>query len=196
MRSVMGRPRSEAARAKMLEAAAELILTRGGRGFRIEEVARRSGVAKTTIYRHFPTPNELLVAAIDSATPVPTTPDTGTLRGDLIEFLGNVLPIFRDTALRTATLDVISAAADDPQLRELQSRMGAKRMIPLKTIFDRGRARGEISPEFDFVTAFDFMEGPFIVRSLLRPETLDMAFVEATVDRVLPLLRGGGAAVP
>jgi AcrR family transcriptional regulator len=59
----------------------------GGQGFAIEEVARHSGVAKTTIHRHFPTPNGLLVAALDGATPSSGTPDNGSLREDPLEFL-------------------------------------------------------------------------------------------------------------
>ncbi len=174
----------------MLGAAIELILTVGGHCFTIEEVARRSGVAKTTIYRHFPTRNQLLIAAYDGATPVPSTPDNGSLRADLLEFLTEVLPVFADPALRVATLDVLSAAASDSELHRLQQSMGRKRMIPLMTIFGRGKARGEISPELDFETAFDFIEGPFIVRSLLRQETLDAEFVASTVDRILLLLKG------
>ncbi len=184
----MARPRSEAARANMLGAATELVLTEGVRGFTIDEVSRRSGVAKTTIYRHFPTKNELLIAAIDGATAVPSTPDTGSFRGDLLEFFASVLPIFADTKLRAASLDIFAAAARDPDLRRAHRSMVRGRMGPLKTIFDRGQARGEISSDLDYPTAFDFIEGPFIVRSLIRPESIDDIDLEATVDRIIVVL--------
>ena len=88
----MARSLSEAARAKMLGAAADLVLDAGVDGFSVDEVARRSGVAKTTIYRHFPSAKELLVAALDQFMTAPPTPDTGSLRTDLLEYLASVRP--------------------------------------------------------------------------------------------------------
>ena len=49
-----GTAESEEARRKALAAAVDLIVEQGRRGLTIEEVAARSGVAKTTIYRHWP----------------------------------------------------------------------------------------------------------------------------------------------
>jgi len=50
----MARPRSEEARRKVLGAASDLMAARGVASLTIDEVAARSGVAKTTIYRHWP----------------------------------------------------------------------------------------------------------------------------------------------
>ena len=60
----MGRPLSDEARERMLRAALEVVLEIGVPGFTIDEVARRSGVAKTTIYRHFDSRNDLLVGKL------------------------------------------------------------------------------------------------------------------------------------
>ena len=185
----MARPYSKVARAKMLGAATELVLATGVRGFNIDEVARRSGVAKTTIYRHFPNPNELLVAALDGATEVPPTPNTGSLRGDLLEFLASVLPIFANPTVRALSFEIFAAAIRDPELRHLYASMMRGRQIPTKTIFDRGLARGEISPDLDYSSAFEIIEGPFIIRSLVQPETLDDIDLESLVDRILVLLK-------
>ena len=91
----MARSLSEAARTKMLRAATDLVLDAGVDGFSVDEVARRSGVAKTTIYRHFPSAKELLVAALDRTMKAPPTPDTGSLREDLLEYLASVRPTLR-----------------------------------------------------------------------------------------------------
>ncbi len=186
----MSRPLSELARAKMLAAASELLFTEGVCGFTIEEVAHRAGVAKTTIYRHFPSRNGLLIAAFDRGIAVPETPDTGSLRDDLVQFLTSVLPIFSDSRLRLASLDILAASSRDPELHEIYQSMLNARSGPLRTIFDRGKIRGEISPDVGFDVAFDFIEGPLILRSLLQPEALDDIDIEALVDRVLILLKG------
>src|SRR5688500_192703 len=49
----MGRPRSEEARQAALAATVDLVLAHGVEGVTFEDVAARSGVAKTTLYRHF-----------------------------------------------------------------------------------------------------------------------------------------------
>ena len=60
----MARPRSEEARRKALEAATELIVERGVANLTMEEVANRSGVAKTTIYRHWPERSALVLDTV------------------------------------------------------------------------------------------------------------------------------------
>ncbi len=169
----------------MLKATTEAILELGLHALTFDEVTRRSGVAKTTIYRHFPTKNALIVAALDGVTPVPITPDTGSLRQDLIEFLESVRPIFADPTVRKIMADVQSAALRDKELRTLQTKMLAGRAGPTLTIYERARERGELRDEIDYLTAVEIIEGPFIVRSLARPQALKDVDIEELVDRIL-----------
>ena len=60
----MARPRSEEARRKALAAAIDVIVDKGVGDLTIEEVAQRSGVAKTTIYRHWPERASLIVDTV------------------------------------------------------------------------------------------------------------------------------------
>lgn len=184
----MARPRSEAARGKMLDATIELVFDCGVRGVTVNEVARRSGVARTTIYRHFPTRNELLVAALDGALPVPGTPDTGTLRRDLVEFVASVLPIFKDPGLRMVFLDITATATRDPGLHALQRGLAQSRNRPLRAIYENARDRAEIPSEVTYAQAFEIVEGPLIVRAMTNPDALDGFDVEAEVDRMIRLL--------
>ena len=181
----MARSLSRDAHSRMLKAASEVLLDVGVRGFTLDEVARRSGVAKTTMYRHFSNGQELLIAAIDNAIFRPSIPDTGSLRQDLREFLAIVLPIFADARLRLVFLDLLSAAARDPALAEVQRSMGEARMVPLRTIYSRAMERGEIAPGIDFDTAFFIIEGPLIARSILRQESFSELDLDATVERIV-----------
>lgn len=184
----MPRPRSEEAKNKMLRATAELLYRDGIHAVTYDEVARKSGVAKTTIYRHFPSRNQLLVAAVDGSTATPLIPDNGNLRADLVDFLHAILPIFQNDDLRAMSLELMAAAARDPELQGLHRANVRARIGPLSTIFNRAKDRGEIGAELDYVDAFDFMEGPLIVRSLLYPDKLDDLDIELTVDRILRVL--------
>src|SRR5260370_8491019 len=52
-------------------------------GVSIDEVSKRSGVAKTTIYRHWPSLADLLLEACSKLGSKPETPATGNLLSDL-----------------------------------------------------------------------------------------------------------------
>ena len=184
----MPRPRSEEARNKMLRATVEVLHRDGIHAVTYDEIARKSGVAKTTIYRHFPTRNQLLVAAVDGSTAHPLIPDTGNLRDDLIDFLNAILPMFQNEELRAHSLDLMAAAARDPELQALQRANVRARIGPLSTIFERAKARGEIDQDLEYVDAFDFIEGPLIVRTILYPDKLDDLDISATVDLILRVL--------
>ena len=55
------------ARERLLNTAAELFYERGFHAVGIDLVIERAGVAKTTLYRHFPSKDELIVAYLDDA---------------------------------------------------------------------------------------------------------------------------------
>lgn len=181
----MGRQLSTEARSRILASAEDVLRSDGVDGFALDEVARRSGVAKSTIYRHFSSANELLITALDRTIAPFPTPNTGSLRSDLIAFVTTILPTVNDTALRPMMLGMLLASSRDPDLRQLHLAMVNERMGPLKTILDLAKARGEISEDLEFDMACDCIEGPFVNRWLHRPEHLDSVDVEATVDRII-----------
>lgn len=177
----------------MLQTATELVLETGVRGFTVDEVARRSGVAKTTIYRHFPSSAELMITAMDSMIAPFPTPDNGSLRADLIEFIGTVLPIFSEPALRPVMLDILAESARNPEVAALHRAMMENRLGSMRAIYEQARSRGEIAADLDFDSAFTHIEGPFVARWMMRPETMGDVDIEATVGRIVGLL---GAETP
>ena len=61
-----GRPRREGADEAILQAARELLEETGYAAFNVDVIAERTGIAKTTIYRRWPTKGALVAAAIDN----------------------------------------------------------------------------------------------------------------------------------
>lgn len=61
-----GRPRREGADDAILRAARELLDEGGYAAFNVDVIAERTGIAKTTIYRRWPTKGALVAAAIDT----------------------------------------------------------------------------------------------------------------------------------
>ncbi len=80
-----GRPRDERVGRAILETALTVLCEVGPTGLSVEEVASRAGVGKATIYRRFPTKDDLVVAALASLNEsLPSEPPPGTARDVLI----------------------------------------------------------------------------------------------------------------
>ncbi|MCW4459941.1 TetR/AcrR family transcriptional regulator [Microbacterium sp. MPKO10] len=62
-----GRPRSSAADDSILRAARQLLVERGIAAASMEEIARTAGVSKVTVYRRWSSREDLLAAAVESA---------------------------------------------------------------------------------------------------------------------------------
>src|SRR5260370_12206230 len=82
-----GRPRDSAVDRRVLSAAWDLLNARGYAGLNVDEVAERAGVAKTTLYRRWPTKDHLAVAVAARILGEVPIPDTGDLRRDLTDFI-------------------------------------------------------------------------------------------------------------
>ncbi|ATA29565.1 mycofactocin system transcriptional regulator [Mycobacterium lepraemurium] len=78
-------PRSARSRARLLEAAVTLLRAGGPSAVTVDAVTRTANVARATLYRHFPSGNDLLAAAFNSLIPAsPTPPAEGSLRDRLV----------------------------------------------------------------------------------------------------------------
>lgn len=181
----MARPLSASARTKSLEAAQNLLVDVGVDGFTIDEVARRSGVAKSTIYRHWPNSGELLIAAADGLVVPFATPDTGSLRSDLREFVLNVTAYMGDDSMRQLCLGVMSAAAGDPEFARVHQDFVDGRREPLRSILERAQIRGEIPRELNLVRAVTFVEGPFFIHTVVRGLPMTKESAEELLDLVI-----------
>ncbi len=187
----MPRPLSEQARQKAIEATQDLVAESGIDGFTIDAVAKRSGVAKTTIYRHWNSANELLVHAIDCQIERIPTPDTGTLKGDLLEMYALIRLIINTPGTRQMILDMASASAQDPDLQAVKMAMLAERTRPLREILRRAIERNEI-PEIDLEDGSILVEGPFLARMFMSDKPVEPREVVLAVDFIA---RGLGAPV-
>src|SRR5208283_2797085 len=66
-----------------------IVVQKGVAAFTINEVVNRTGVALSTIYRHWRSRDELLAEAIIFAAAPRSVPNTGSTRRDLVEFLSS-----------------------------------------------------------------------------------------------------------
>ncbi len=188
----MPRPLSETARQKAIDATFAILGDEGIDGFSIEAVTRRSGVAKTTIYRHWSSANELLVDALDCHIETVPAPDTGSLHGDLTAMTTSALEVMADPARRRMLLDLLSAAASDPELEQIKQALVSERTHPIVEIVERAVERGEIPP-IEPERAVTFVHGPLMARTMLQGEPPTTDELPELIELIM---RGLGAERP
>src|SRR5919197_3999875 len=145
-----GRPRSERSRTAVLSAASELMREVGPRAMTTDEIAGRSGVSKATIYKWWPNKYAVAVEAFLSEmfTESPD-PDTGSAREDFRLALRGLLRFYAGPGGRIFAQLVAEAQYDPAVATELRDRLVGGRRRLVGEIWERGVARGELSPEVD-----------------------------------------------
>ena len=154
---------------------------------RVEDIAARSGVNKTTIYRRWATKAELLTSAVSAYAKqrVPGA-ETGSLRGDLRASLlvpFNLNP-YEQGILRVIQMERMIEAVD-AVVRRMRDQLREMRVAMVQ----RGIARGELSPDVDVALVVELISAP-VQRALLVNESMD----GASIDRVLDLVLAGAEA--
>ena len=90
-----GRPPSSGIDQRILDAALDMLAEGGYAGFRLDALAARAGVAKTTILRRWPSKAAVAAAAVERlALQTIDVPESGTLRGDLHALLTSAVTVF------------------------------------------------------------------------------------------------------
>lgn len=187
-----GRPRSEAARTAVLDAAAELLLVQGLSAVSMDAVAERAGVSKATIYRWWPTKETLALDALYTrwTTARPTPRDTGTLRGDLLSLLRPWARLATSRPYGRVIGALLTEAQSDPVFaQEYRQRFVEPRRDQARAIFRRAVERGEIPADTKVEVALDLLFGPLYHRLLHGHAPLNDRFVRDVVDMVLHGIR-------
>ncbi|WP_407571759.1 TetR/AcrR family transcriptional regulator [Deinococcus altitudinis] len=178
-------PRTLRSQTTVLTTTIELLNERGLGGVSIDEISRRSGVAKTTIYRHWPIRADLLLDACARLITPMTVPDTGGFQTDLTAALTQLAQLL-ETARWSHTLpSVIDAAERDPDLARVLSRLQHSHMTPFLEIVDRALSRQEIVPLAEPSALIASMLGPLYYRRWFTHEPLSPAFLKGVVETVM-----------
>lgn len=181
--------RGAQARSRIARAALEVLAESGVAGFSIEAVAERANASKATIYRHWASQSELLVAAMDlTFQPLPR-PATGDLRSDLIELVRGAHGLMRSERFPPTMAAFIEAAERDPKLKTLHDRLTKRRREPGRLVLERARQRGEIASDTDVELAIDLLSAPAFYRRFVAHKPLPVSSAETVVDYVLRAIR-------
>jgi AcrR family transcriptional regulator len=181
-----GRPRSPRADQAILEAATDVFIDRGWDGLRVEDVAIRACVGKTTIYRRYPSKLDLLLAAAEQlCAEKGPVPDTGSLRGDLSAYATTYLRMVTTTRTGRAIPEMVAAMARHPELTAPYRQFFAERRASWLVLIDRGVVRGELPAEVDREQLVDLIVGPLFYRAFVTHRDADPDYVDRLVDTAL-----------
>ena len=148
---------------------------------RVDDVAERSGVNKTTIYRRWPTKAQLVTAVIVASVEQRPPIDTGTLRGDL---LLSLLASFKLRPSEQGILRIMQMERSIPEIDALARRLSDELRNERVTMVRRGIARGELPEGVDVPLVVDLVSAP-VQRALLFNEAIDERFIQRVLDVVL-----------
>lgn len=141
-------PRKARSRARLLEAAASLLGSGGPEAITIDAVTRLSGVARTTLYRHFENVVQLRAATLEQIMPPVVRPPTeGSLRDRLVELLTRQAEVINEAPFQLTVLAWLATAEhrdDDPAapVGSLRQRVIDQHRRPFDDLLasDEGRA--------------------------------------------------------
>jgi TetR/AcrR family transcriptional regulator, regulator of autoinduction and epiphytic fitness len=178
-------PRIERTRRVVLEATLDLLAEHGYGAVTIEAVAARSGVAKSTIYRHWPGKVELILDAFHELKPPVAPSAEGDVRETVIAVLENLARVVVESTWSMCLPSLIDAAAHDPEARKLHGRISAEGRRSLVDLLATGVERGELPADLDPELMAEALVGPILLRRLMSLPPFDPAQVRTLVDQLI-----------
>ncbi|CAN5275244.1 TetR/AcrR family transcriptional regulator [soil metagenome] len=173
-------PRPARSRARLLESATALLRAGGPSAVTVDAVLRGANVARATLYRHFPSGNDLVAAAFHALIPpAPVPPDTGTLRDRLIALVQAQAELIAEAPVTLTAMSWLSLGgdmeqhpfsrqnntADSPEVRTLRERVAEQYAAPLDAILGSPEAVAELG-DVDRTEAAALLLGPIALGKL------------------------------
>jgi AcrR family transcriptional regulator len=172
-------------RDRVLATAFELLSQSGIGGFSVDEVARRSGVAKTTIYRHWPSREALVLDAASRISAEQEVPDSGSLGDDVAAILRNLGHLLGTARWSSVVPSIVDVAERDPEFADVHGEIQRGHAAPLREVLQRAVARDELPVAADVSGMISALVGPLYYRRWFSREAISDDFVKTIVRSVL-----------
>jgi AcrR family transcriptional regulator len=172
-------------RDRVLTTAFEILGQSGIGGFSVDEVARRSGVAKTTIYRHWASREALVLDAASRISAEQDVPDSGSLEGDLVAILVNLGHLLSTARWSSVVPSIVDVAERDPEFAAVHGTIQRGHAAPVRMVLERAVERGELSESTDVSTMVSGLVGPLYYRRWFSREPIDDGFAVRITRGVL-----------
>jgi AcrR family transcriptional regulator len=183
-----GRPRSEVSEEAILASTVQLLTEKPLRDISMEEIARRAGVGKATIYKWWPSRAYVaLDAFLRKTNQMVPTPDTGSIRTDVREQIRSLVGFYRSPAGQIMGQFIAETQIDKDFATLFRTRFLKPRREAAGVIFDRGVERGEIDENLNWGLVRDLIFGAFFYRMVIG----HAPFEDKLVDDMVSILFDG-----
>ena len=179
--------------ARVLETTLEVLGHEGYRGLRIEDIAARAGVNKTTVYRRWPTRAELVVDALARHAAPPHVVESGHVEDDLLALFMSATTL-RNTPVGRGVVSALIAERGDPEVDRLCAEVRELHRAPARVVLEHARRRGELPRRADLDLLLDVLTGAVYSRLRECPEPLEPEWVRRVIRLVLSGVAAGGRA--
>lgn len=171
--------------AELLAVTLQLLQQHGYDRLTVEAVAVQAKASKSTVYRRWPSKADLVLAAFIEGTRFSAVPpQTGSLRGDLLEIGASVC---QHACEHGSTMRaVVNEMTHNPRLQQaMQDEFVHQRKLVITEVLTEAVQRGEIDAAAINDEIYDLLPGYLVFRSLVsgRPPTEET--VQILVDNVL-----------
>jgi AcrR family transcriptional regulator len=184
----LGRPREARADRAIHRAALELMAEHGVRALRVDDVARRAGVGKATIYRRYRSKDQLVTEAVGALIDAEIRiPDSGSTRDDLLVLMREAVELYGgDTLAAKLMPSIVDELSRNRELVAIaRDRFLTRRRAALRVVFERGIERGDLRPDLDVDFALDVLGGPLFYRLLITGGAIDEGLAQAVVELIV-----------
>ena len=184
-------PRVRRSREAVLAASVALFVAGGPRAVTVDAVSEASGVAKTTIYRHWRDRAHLLADTYRACLPVVSAPDAGLdPEAQLRDVVRSLVSGMGASPTRPALPHLIATPLDPVESRALPPDVMDQTFAPLVAAIKKASASGVIPKRTDTMEAKHQIVG-FIIMSAIDP---GCAMDDALADRITGLFIAGRQA--
>lgn len=180
-----GRPRDVEVDRRILAATFRQLVEVGYGALTIEAVAADAGVAKTTIYRRYPTKPELAVAALSVEVPFAPPPAELHARDALDAFVHQAIAMLIESGVIRILGSLLVEETREPGLLDaFRARILSPRRELVERMLRRGIERGEIRPDIDPLIVTEMIAGAILGHHAILGLRGDQAWVDQLVDHV------------
>jgi AcrR family transcriptional regulator len=160
----------------------------------VDSIVKRAGVSKAAVYRRWPSKADMATALIaDVAVRAVETPDTGSLRGDLVAFLTATHDAMRHPLVARVIPAIVAEASRNDGLRAvLRDTVEAPRRANALFLLRRAIERAELPADCDLELCLDHMIGALYFHALVRQRDLDGPAIQRLADGLVAAMAASG----
>ena len=175
-------PRITRTKAVVQAALVEVLEQEGATAITHQRIAERSGVSRTTLYRHWPETSDLVIEALALADEPLFRHDDGPLRDWLITQLTQAARGWSQPVSTQIMLTLVGTARHDHEVAEMLHRLLRRTEAPLVRAMEAAARSGEIETVPDPSKFLSAALGPLMFRVIVQGEDADEDFIERVVD--------------